>query len=100
MNIWQAARIIAAGMLLLALFDWPYAYYQALRVVVTVCAILEIVQVHRAAISQNSKTVWTLLFAAVAVIFNPVAPLYLSRDIWRGIDLGAAVVFATQCIRK
>ena len=33
-------------------------------------------------------------FAAIAVLFNPIAPVYLSRGTWAVLDLAGALAFA------
>jgi hypothetical protein len=77
-------------MLMAALGDWPYAYYQFLRFVV--CG----VGAYVAWVSYNSKHVWTTwLFGLVAVLFNPLIPFHLSREIWQAVDVACAALFLT-----
>ena len=78
-------------MLLLALADWPYGYYQLLRVVVCAVAVWGATLAHR-----MEKPGWTWLLGVLAVIFNPVFPVHLEREIWSIIDLGAAVVLVAS----
>jgi len=79
---------IAGLMLLAALGDWPYGYYQLLRFVV--CGVGGYV----AWLSYHSKHLWAAwLFGFVAVLFNPLAPFHLSREIWQPVDLASAVLF-------
>ena len=33
------------------------------------------------------------VFALVAILFNPLAPVYLSRETWQPIDIAVAVLF-------
>jgi len=80
--------IIAALALLGALGDWPYGYYQLLRFVV--CGVGAYVA-YRA---YNWQKIWaTWLFGIIAVLFNPLIPIHLSREIWQPIDLICAIVF-------
>ncbi len=80
--------IVAAVALLMALGDWPYGYYQLLRFVV--CG----VSVYVAYMAYAWKKLWaTWLFGIVAVLFNPLAPIHLSRDLWQPIDFACAVIF-------
>lgn len=75
-------------MLLGCLIDGlPYAYFQILRwVVPAVC-------VYRGylAFSQGRK-VWMWIFIPLAVLFNPLAPIYLDRETWVVIDVVSALV--------
>jgi len=93
MSIWRAARIAAAAMLFLALFEMPDEYYKALRFVVTAAAIMEIYQFQRGNLSQGKKTAWTLAFAAVAIVFNPLMPLEMDREAWAVFDVVGAGLF-------
>jgi hypothetical protein len=80
--------IIAAIMLFLALAPWPYGYYQLLRFVV--CG----VSVYVAFIAYNWQKIWaTFLFGFIAVLFNPLIPIHLSRELWQPIDTICAIIF-------
>lgn len=91
----QQAALIPAVALMLALLPWPYAYYQLLRVVVTVWAVALAWDQYRLA---KSWTPWVFAFAAVGVLFNPIAPIYLSREVWAVFDLLGAGLFAGFCV--
>jgi|GEM_PF-6644372 len=93
MSIWKAARIAAAAMLFLALFEMPDEYYKALRFVVTAAAIMEIYQMQRGNFSQGMKTAWTLAFAGVAIVFNPFLPLEMEREAWAVFDVMGSGLF-------
>lgn len=81
---------IAALMLLCALGRWPYGYYQLLRWVTCAAA----VWVGFLAYGWQKK--WaTVVFAILAVLFNPLVPIHLSREIWQPIDAISAVLFVT-----
>lgn len=80
--------IIAAVMLLGALGRWPYGYYQLLRWVTCGAAIWI------AFLAYDWQKKWaTWLFGFVAVLFNPLLPIHLTREIWQPIDLLCAVFF-------
>ncbi len=80
--------LIAAAMLLGALADLPYGYYQLLRFVV--CG----VSVYVAYMAYKWQKIWaTWLFGFIALLFNPLIPIHLSREIWQPIDLICALLF-------
>lgn len=80
--------LIAAAMLLGALADWPYGYYQLLRFVT--CG----VSVYIAVLAYNWQKMWALwLFGFIALLFNPLIPIHLSRDVWQPIDFICAILF-------
>ena len=82
-----AASIV---MLLLAVFgSWPYGFYQLLRLVVCGTAMYVAIRV-----SPNGPSGWTWPMAGVAVVFNPIWVVHLSRTEWQAIDAVTAAVFA------
>jgi hypothetical protein len=84
---------IAAVMLLLALAPWPYGYYQLLRFIV--CGI----SIYVAFIAYNWHKIWaTWLFGFIAVLFNPLIPIHLSREFWKLIDGLCGFVFIVVTI--
>lgn len=83
-------KVLAIAMALGALAPIPYfAYFQLMNWVVVGAALMTALQAYK------QKSIWLVwLFVLVAVVFNPVAPLYLSAEIWRYVDLVAATLFA------
>ena len=85
------ARLGAAAMLVIALADLPYGYYTLLRIVV--CA----VGAYGAYSAYNAgRRGWMWVFAGMAVLFNPIIPVYLDRETWSVIDILAAVTFLSS----
>lgn len=79
---------IAALMLVGALADWPYGYYQLLRWVVCGASIFV------AYTTYSWKKVWaTWIFGFIALLFNPLIPIHLTREIWKPIDVICAILF-------
>ena len=83
-------RIVLAGagiMLLLAIPPmWPYAYYESLRIVVSVAAVMGAYRAHKLDLEQ-----WKWIMVVIAVLFNPIIPVHLSKEMWVVPDLLAAV---------
>jgi hypothetical protein len=42
--------------------------------------------------------VWSIALALIAVLFNPIIPIHLSRSTWFYLDLGTAGVFVAHLI--
>ena len=83
---------ITAALLLIAIAPLPYGYYTLLRIVVTGVLIWAAVIAYD---RQNPTLPW--IYGILAVLFNPVIPIYLSREIWLPIDIGtAAFLFFTK----
>ncbi len=75
------ARALAAAFLIAALGRHHYGFYQLLRFIV--CA----ASAYSAFVAMNSqRTALAWVLAAIAVLFNPLVPVYLSRSDWTMID--------------
>jgi len=83
--------LIAASLLLLALAPLPYGYYQFLRWVTCGVAVFIAVEGYR------WRRIWAIwLFGIVAVLFNPILPIYLTKEIWQPIDVVSALLFGAS----
>lgn len=80
--------IIAATLLFWALARHPYGYYQILRFVTTGTAIY-------CAYSfwEHRIKVIPWVFVSIAVLFNPLIPIYLDKSTWGVIDVVVGIVF-------
>ncbi len=82
------ARIGAAAMLLIALADLPYGYYEFLRVIVCGVAAYSAYVAYHA-----NRTAWATTFGMIAVLWNPVLPVRLDRSTWAVFDIAASLLF-------
>jgi hypothetical protein len=74
--------------LIIATQNLPYDYYTLLRFVV--CG----VSAYGAYLFYSiGKQTWVWIFIVIAVLFNPFAPIYLSKATWVFIDLIVALVY-------
>ena len=84
--------LIVAGLLFLALVDFPIGYYTFLRIVVTIGAIGAIISE-----IENGINFWVINFGIIAILFNPIIPIYLNdKSAWMPIDIIAAVLFLVK----
>jgi hypothetical protein len=81
--------IVPGIMLLLALLNLPYGYYLLLRIIVSASS----VYLSYSFYGKNKK--W-FFFLIGAFLFNPIVPVYLTREIWMVFDLGFAILFLTS----
>ena len=81
-------RYIVSAMLLLAIADLPYGYYTILRIIVTIVA-----GITAFIASEQDNEIWMILFGAIAILFNPIIPIYLDKEIWVVIDIIVAILF-------
>ena len=85
--------LVAMIMLFVAVADLQYGYYQILRWVV--CG----VAVYIAYMAYSWGKIWaTWVFGFVAVLFNPIVPVYLTKEIWQPIDVICGILFGASTI--
>ena len=78
----------AALSCLLAVLPLPYGFYTFLRLAVSVAGVFAAIELRR-----EDNFLW-LLFGAIVLLFNPIIPIYLTREVWFPIDLIVAGCFA------
>ena len=79
---------------IIALFPMPYGFYILLRLVITTVAIFSMIE-----LKKEGSQFW-YFFIGVAILFNPIFPIYLSKSIWMPIDLIVAGSFAWMIIKQ
>jgi hypothetical protein len=87
--------VIPAVMLLIATARLPYGYYTFMRIVTCAAAVLIAVA------SWNERPAgqfWAVLFGGLAILFNPLIPIHLTRSAWFVLDIGAAAIFAAHFV--
>lgn len=87
---------IAILMLLLAIPSgvWPYGYYILLRWVVCGTALFILWVAY-----NLENNVWIWIMGAIAILFNPIAPIHLPKETWVVIDFIAAVLFFVSMLK-
>jgi hypothetical protein len=87
--------LVPIVLLFVATERMPYGYYTFIRIIVCgFAAFFAFVAWEGASVSR----LWSAIFGLLAVLFNPVMPIYLSRGTWFYFDVTAAVVFATHFV--
>jgi len=87
------AKLIAVGVLVGALGRHAYDYYVLLRWVV--CGVAAF-GAFRA--SEVGKKSWAWALGIVALFFNPIIPVHLTRETWACVDLVAAVALLISIV--
>lgn len=80
--------ILSIFMLFGAIAEWPYGYYTLLRWTTCIASILVTFQVFEKDINWAK-----VVFIIIAILFNPLTPIYLSRSTWIPIDITSAIFF-------
>ena len=83
---------LAAVISIIAVFPLPYGYYTFLRISVSIIGCIAAFD-----LVNKGNPLW-VIFAGVVVLFNPIIPIHLSRDIWFFIDLIVAGLFGGQVL--
>lgn len=91
-----AAALAASALLLFvaALPVWPTAYDLVLKTVVAASALFAAYVAY-----EERRTGWVVMLALIAVGFNPLWPLGLSRGNWVATYLVVALVFVAAAAR-
>lgn len=85
-----AVWLVPAVALLIALAPLPYGYYTLMRIVVCGAAAFIAYSVYQ---RQGKVSVWVLVMGGMVLLFNPLIPIHLSREIWAPIDVISALLF-------
>ena len=80
--------IITAVMLFVAVASWPYQYYTLLRIIVILVSIYAIILTY-----CRQKKLLVLPLIVTAILFNPLHPISLSRNVWLVIDIACGILF-------
>ena len=89
MNDMNYIWYISAGLLFLGAVSMPSGYYDLLRWVICAAALFVAFANY-----INDKSFWGIGFGIIALIFNPIIPLYLyDKFAWMIIDIGAGLMF-------
>lgn len=88
--------LIPIALLLIGLADLPIGYYTIVRIVVCIISALSCYWSYR---SDEKVGIATVAFGLLAILFNPIFPIYLqSKGVWTIIDIIAAVLLAIRYI--
>jgi hypothetical protein len=87
--------IIITALSLIALAPMPYGYYTLLKIAVTGCAGATAYLKYKN--SDRSLLLWACVI--VAILFNPIIPIHLSREIWMALNIAVAGLFGFLAFR-
>jgi len=68
--------------------DWPYGYFQILRWVTCASAVFYMFRSY-----EKEQSIAVYAFGGIAILFNPLLPIHLTRDIWKIVDGATAIFF-------
>jgi hypothetical protein len=85
--------LIPIALLFAATQRMPYGYYIFTRIVV--CGFSSFLVFVGWEDSVPSR-VWSAILCCIAILFNPIIPIYLSRSTWYDFDVVVAVILAAH----
>jgi hypothetical protein len=91
----KISRLIACGLLLIAIASLPYGYYRFLRIAITIIA-----GINAFSVFENENKLLFIGFLIVAILFNPLIPIYLDKATWTPIDLVVGIFFGVTAFFK
>ena len=74
-------------MLVAALLPWPYGYYNFLRFCVCGAAAFLAYQQWT---HDDAASKWVVVLGAIALLYNPLVPIHLTREIWSVLNVVTA----------
>ena len=92
----KALMILCGILLLVGIADMPIGYYTLLRIVITIGSVTVVVVE-----MEKGITLWVLAFGLLAILFNPIIPVYLNdKQVWMPIDLIGEVLFFVKAFLR
>lgn len=83
--------IASVSLLISVIPDLPYGYYQLLRWLVCGSSCYGALLAH-----EKNKQYWKWFFVCQAILFNPILPIHLERNVWLPIDIASSIIFAVS----
>jgi hypothetical protein len=85
--LFVCARLINAALLIWAYARDGYIFHESVKLIACGVALYGVYYTYK----LKMKT-WKVVFAVIAILFNPFLPVHLSRQAWEVYDLAAAGV--------
>ena len=86
-NTLKIISMISGLLLFVAIFSWPYGYYMFLRVAVFFASIYLVYK-----LKENHEG-WMWIFIFMAILYNPLFEIHLTKGIWVPINIASALLF-------
>jgi hypothetical protein len=87
---------IVAVLLFIAVAPLPYGFYTFMRIIVCGCAGYMAYQ----GFSNEEKGMWPWILGFIAILFNPVATIHMTKEIWMAVDSITGIFFATLAYKS
>ena len=88
--------LIPIALLFIGLADMPIGYYTIVRITVCLISALSCYWSYK---SDEKVGIATAIFGLLAILFNPIVPIYLQeKGVWTIIDILTAILLALRYI--
>jgi hypothetical protein len=85
-------RKVTAFFLFAAILPLPYPYYMLLRAIVFVVFVSLAFKLYKKAQRYDIEMpTWGWVLGVIGILFNPIFPAFLIRELWMVIDLAAGI---------
>ncbi|MBQ8140597.1 MAG: hypothetical protein IJ038_02755 [Clostridia bacterium] len=88
--------IILAALYFLGILDLDYGYYTFLRIFSFVS--LFVLLALNSILSENFLNIINGIIAVMIIVFNPIFPIYLDKEVWVVIDLICGIVMVALAV--
>ena len=88
-------KIVLSILLLLCLFEWPYAYYQVVRIFASLSFSFLAYQAYQD--GENKKLYFYLI---LLILFQPLLKISLGRVMWNIVDVMLALILLLSVFRS
>jgi len=76
------SKIATVALLIAVIPIWPYVFYQFLKLMIFGSSAFFVYLYHK---EKNRQ--WLIIMLIIAIIFNPINPLYFGHFLWSIVDL-------------
>ena len=84
----------------IAVLDMPFGYYTLLRIVICGSGAFGAFLIYTAYRRRWFSVSVTAVPAIIALLYNPLIPVHLTRDIWFPINLSCVLLFSILALLK
>lgn len=92
--IYNVFRIITIIVSIYALLPNPYGYYMLLKIFITIISAYSCYK----AIQQKNES-WAWIFGTIAILFNPIFKVHLTRGIWSAINIIVVLIYLVSIFK-
>lgn len=86
--------LVPIALLLMGLADLPAGYYTLVRIAMCLVSCFSCYWSYK---SDDKIGIATVIYALLALLFNPIIPIYLhDKDAWAVIDIASAILLALR----